>query len=862
MNSKIKGLSSGEIESLREKYGANSLKKEKTKSFIRRFFDNLSDPIIRVLMIALGIEIIITFGNCNILEILGIITAILISATVSTISEYTSEKSFEKLQNDELSEKVRVIRDSKIIEILAKDVVVGEIIYLSSGNKIVADGVLIDGKISVDQSVLNGESIEAIKQAGTAESWDLSERSRVFRGSMITSGTAIMKAERVGVSTYYGMIATDVQSESRISPLKIRLEKLAKQISKIGYIMAFIVGVAYLFNTIIIDNGFVIEDIISFISSKTEMMSTIIHAFTLMITVVVVAAPEGLPMMITVVLSANMKKLIDNNVLVKKMVGIETAGSMNILFTDKTGTITEGQPKIEKILCSCGEYKDVKSLRNAGKIYEFMCASAKYNTDVKYVDGVISGGNFTDKSIYEWFKNEADVPASVVSKTSFSSDKKYSSITMKNGKSLIKGAAEMIISASNSVIDINGNLCSLDRKIYMDEFEKNAASGKRVIAVAISNGQLLEDLVLVGLIVMRDNVREGVKKSIKEINKAGIQVVMITGDSRETAKAIAEESGVINNDKDIVLTAGELADLDDERVKAILPHIRVVARALPRDKTRLVKLAQEMSLVTGMTGDGVNDAPSLKLADIGFAMGSGTDIAKSAADVVIIDDSMLAINKTVLYGRTIFKSIRKFITFQLIMNIAACGVSIVGQFIGIETPITIIQMLWVNIIMDTLGGLAFSGEPAVEHYMKEKPKRRDEEIISKDMLHQISYTGIFTFALSLFFLLSVATRNFFGFYSSPDSFYTAFYALFIFSGIANCFAARSERLWIFSDIRKNLPFVFIMLSITVIQIFMIYFGGDIFRCVPLKASELIFTLTLAFTVIPFDFIRRIVKKLT
>ena len=862
MKNKIIGLTEDDIKTSKEKYGDNRLKKEKTKGFVRRFFENLSDPIIRILMIALVIELIVTMGNCNYYEIFGIVFAILVSTIVSTTSEYTSEKSFEKLQNEELSEKVDVLRNGTLVKIPATDIVVGDIVYLSVGEKIVADGVIIDGEIGVDQSSLNGESIEVKKRSGNAETWDLSDRSRVFRGSLIISGSAIMKVERVGSLTYYGMVATDVQSESRISPLKLRLSRLASQVSKIGYIMAIIVGIAYIFNTVLIDKQFVLSEVKHFLSDKNNIFSTLIHAFTLMITVVVVAAPEGLPMMITVVLSANMKKLISNKVLVKKLVGIETAGSMNILFTDKTGTITEGEPKIEKIICDSGEFKSQNRMRSLGKIYEIMCICAKYNTDINCINGNITGGNSTDRSIYEWFKNERDIPIEVSSKVGFSSDKKYSQISVKNGNYIVKGAAEIILSACKYIIGSDGAVKEIDRNAYISEYEKAAKTGQRIIAVAVSDSPGISNLTLVGLIFMKDKIRDGAKDAVSNVLSAGIQVVMVTGDSKETARAIAEECGIIRSSSDIVISANELSLMSDNDIKSIFPNLKVVARALPRDKSRLVKLSQEMNLVVGMTGDGINDAPSLKLADIGFAMGSGTDIAKSAADIVILDNSFNAISKTVLYGRTIFKSIRKFITFQLIMNIAACGVSVFGQFIGVETPITIIQMLWVNIIMDTLGGLAFAGDPAVDYYMRERPKKLDEQIISGDMLHQIFYTGIYTFALSIFFLSSSATRNFFGFYSSSDKFYTAFYALFVFSGIANCFASRSDRLWLLSGLRKNIPFVIIMASITLIQIAMIYVGGDMFRCVPLTIGELMFALSLAFTVIPFDAIRRIVKKLS
>ena len=545
------------------------------------------------------------------------------------------------------------------------------------------------------------------------------------------------------------------------------------------------------------------------------------------------------------------------------MVGIETAGSMNILFTDKTGTITEGKPKCEKIICESGEISSISSLRKCGEIYENLCICAKFNTDAKSENGSILGGNSTDKAVLEWFEKEEISNVEISEKQHFSSDKKYSQITLKNGKTILKGAAEIIISLCDTVLDASGEILNLDKKKYLSEYKKFALSGSRVLAVATFDKKDASHKTLVGLIALKDKVRPDAKPAVKQIQNAGIQIVMITGDSKETASAIARECGILKGEESTaVLSADELSNLTDAELKNLIPGIRVIARAMPRDKTRLVKLSQEMNLVTAMTGDGINDAPSLKLSDVGFAMGSGTDIAKSAADIVVLDDSLTAIGKTVLYGRTIFKSIRKFICFQLIMNLAACGVSIIGQFIGVEAPITIIQMLWVNIIMDTLGGLAFAGEPAAEHYMKEKPKSRDEQILTREMLHQIAYTGAYTLAISIFFLSARIVRNYYGFYTSPDAFYAAFYALFIFSGIANCFVARSDRLWVLSGISKNLIFIFIMLLIATVQIAMIYFGGEIFRCVPLEIGELALSITLALTVIPFDFIRRIIQKLS
>ena len=861
MQVKIKGLSSEEVLKSKELYGDNSLHKEKGKGFFSKFIDNLSDPIIKILLIALGVQIIFTIGNINYIEIFGIVAAILISTTVSTASEYRSEKAFEKLQTDSSARSVSVLREGKIIKICADELVVGDIVYLSVGEKINADGPLISGKISVDQSALNGESTECRKTPGNDSLWELSSLHKLFRGSIITEGSGIMQVERVGEATYYGMVARDVQAETRVSPLKLRLTRLASQISRIGYAVAAMVGLAYLFNAFVVDNGFDTEKIFSSLQNTSEVFTTLIHALTLMITVIVVAAPEGLPMMITVVLSANMKRMLIDNILVKKLVGIETAGSMNILFTDKTGTLTVGKPECERIITACESVKTVKALRRLGKIYDYLCLSATYNSDIVKLGGEIVGGNGTDRGIYEYFKGE-DVPeARVTSKTPFSSERKYSAV--KIGETvLIKGAAEMILSGATKVLLADGSTANIDKEHFVSEYLKAAREGQRVVAVAICEEERLTDLTFVGMIVMKDKLRRKVVDSVAEMRRAGIQIVMITGDCKETATAIATECGIFNSSLGhIVLTSEELHKLDDGELKEILPRLRVVSRALPQDKLRLVRVSQELELVVGMTGDGINDAPALKLADVGFAMGSGTDIAKSASDIVIVDNSFSAIDQTVLYGRTIFKSIRKFITFQLIMNFVACGVSLVGQFVGIDTPITIIQMLWINIIMDTLGGLAFAGEAPLRYYMNEKPKRRDEPLLSKEMLTHIFITGAFTLGMCILFLTSFVFKNAYGFNISVDKFYTAFYALFVFFGIFNCFAARCERVFILSNIGKNKLFVVIMVLISAIQIFMIYYGGEVFRCTPLTYKELSLVLFIALTVIPFDIIRRIVYKL-
>ena len=450
----------------------------------------------------------------------------------------------------------------------------------------------------------------------------------------------------------------------------------------------------------------------------------------------------------------------------------------------------------------------------------------------------------------------------VKKKKGFDSADKYSSVTLDNGITYIKGAAEVILGASNYVYNEYGERASFDLSLIQAEYVKATERGERVIAFATSEDGRLSGLTFVALVVLKDKLRGDVREAVSQLTGAGIQVVMLTGDGIETAVAIAEECGIYRRSKaQMAITSRELSALGDEEVKAILPSLRVVARALPTDKSRLVRLSQELNLVVGMTGDGINDAPSLKLADVGFAMGSGTDVAKGAGDVVILDDSITSVAKTTLYGRTIFKSIRKFITFQLIMNLAACGTSLLGQFIGIDNPITIIQMLWINIIMDTLGALAFAAEPPLDYYMKEPPKRRDEPILSFDMIKHIGALGLYTLTLCVLFLQLDVFRGYYRAEYDSLKFLTAFYALFIFAGIFNCFLARCERLNIFSNIGKNKPFIFIMLAISLIQILMIYFGGELFRTTPLSAKELFTVIALASTTLVFDILSRVVMRL-
>ena len=370
-------------------------------------------------------------------------------------------------------------------------------------------------------------------------------------------------------------------------------------------------------------------------------------------------------------------------------------------------------------------------------------------------------------------------------------------------------------------------------------------------------------MILVSLLCIKDKLRKDAKESVTTMQGAGIQVVMITGDNITTAMSIAEECGIYrSNSNYVTLTGEEMAGKTDDELMELLPRLAVVARALPTDKSRLVRIAQKGNFVVGMTGDGVNDAPSLKLADVGFSIGEGTDIAKEAGDIVLLDGSIRSIVNTVLYGRTIFHSIRKFISFQLIMNISAVFVSLLGQYLGIGSPITIIQMLWVNMIMDTLGGLAFAGEPPLSSYLKEKPKKRDESIINRQMLKRICYGSVFLLLLFGSFIILPYFRRIFDYQNNSLVYLTSFFVLFIFSGVFTCFNVRTSRMNLLADISQNKAFIVIMLFVSLVQITIVCIGGSIFRTTPLSFDTWIRVILLAFSVVPLDFLRKFLQKLS
>ena len=842
------GLTNEQAEISRVEFGKNKMTKKKGKSLPKSFIENLGDPVIKVLIISLLVNILFTLHNIDWFETGGILVAILLATTISTISEHSSHKAFEKL-NASAKSLARVRRNGEICTINTEDIVVGDTLLLSAGDKISADGILISGTLSLDQSTLTGESKEATKipirakEITHEDNLLPSSTHSCLGGSLVSSGEGEMLVLKVGDKTFLGGIFQELQNETRESPLKIRLTKLAKQISTLGYAAAILIALLSLFSSVFIESDFIREVILSKITDPKFMISELLHSITLGLTVIIMAVPEGLPMMIAVVLSSNVKRMLKDMVLVRKSTGIESAGSMNILFTDKTGTLTKGKMSVDSFILANGEtIVGVNDLRKKEPdIFKSFCENSVYNSSAHLSNKKIHGGNATERSLLESVKNHIKPDYSKVSnKIPFDSKSKLSSACYEN-KQYIKGAPELLFPYIKDQ--------KFDRFLVEKAISQAQSNGKRVIA-------MLENDKFICATIISDPLRKEARPSVETLQRAGIDVVMITGDGILTAKSIAEQSNILNNKRNICLEHNDIEKMTDNELLQILPKLSLLARALPQDKSRLVRLAQSRNLVVGMTGDGINDAPALRLSDVGFAMGNGSDVAKEAGDIVILDNNLSSIVKAVLYGRNIFKSIRKFLVFQLTMNFSSAFVCMLAPFFGFETPITVTQMLWVNMIMDTLGGIAFAGEFPNKRIMKDKSKRRDEPILNSYMIHQILISGGFSAILSILFLKLPCFTSHFRESENNLVLLSAFFGLFIFLSVMQCINSRTYRLNLFNGITKNPTFIFIMLLILVIQISFIYFGGTILRATPLTKQELFFTLTCSLIAIPIEFLRK------
>ena len=669
-----------------------------------------------------------------------------------------------------------------------------------------------------------------------------------------------MLVQKVGMNTVMGSMAKDMADDNVDSPLKVKLADLAGKISKLGYIGAIVIALALLINNILRFDGGASA---FFGQPIVDILGEVLNVIMMAVVIIVMAVPEGLPLMIAMVLMQNTSKMLQKNVLVRKPIGIETAGSLNVLFSDKTGTITKGM--LEVVEFFDGDVND--TYKTNQKITELMGKCIGKNTAAMFDgSGKVIGGNATDKALLNFLTKEVSDKYSnleVIKSQEFNSANKYSAAQLKD-ITVYKGAPERLLGKATKYINANGEVVDIDKDKINAKIDALADKAMRVLSFAYSESNLTDntlpdDLIIVGFVGIRDDVRPEAKLAIKEVKGAGVQVVMITGDRKETAVAIAKDCGLIENDTDIALTSEELNKLSDEEVKKILPNIRVIARALPTDKSRMVKLTQELNLVCGMTGDGVNDAPALKRADVGFAMGSGTDVAKEVGDIVILDDNFKSIENAILYGRTIYNNILKFIKFQLTINVAAVAVCAIAPFINGEQPLGIVQILWINLVMDGLGALALGGEPALLEYMKEKPKSRSQSIVSKKMMTQIIVAALWVTTLSLVFLNVGFIKDLF---DNEKQLLTGYFSLFVLSAVFNGFNVRNEGCNVLRDIKENKNFLKIMGIIVVVQICLTSIPGvvDFLDCEPISIVNWLIIFGLAILIIPFDMLRKVVMN--
>lgn len=875
----MNGLNDVEVQESQNTYGTNQLSKKETKTIFQMFLDSLNDIWIKVLIGALFLKIFLAVlpmfipqiqGNENdFIEIISILLAIILSTGFSTISEYKNTSRSEALQEEYNKSYAKVIRNGNISNILTSDIVQYDVVLVQAGDKVPVDGLIIKGNIKVSQAALNGESRDETKTSTSdmkeSESTEFDSQHKVFMGSVVTSGEAYMIATVIGDKTELGKInksLTSNEEEERQDTSSLKLQKVAEMIGKLGTSAAAITVLLQMFLGIV---------------NATEEV-TAISVFVLLIesimlgaSIIIMAVPEGLPMMNSLVQSMNTESMYKKNILVSHNPAFSDTAYMDILFSDKTGTITQGRLSLVEFLLGNGkivnkiesqEFIDNITLNNASKISlenNKLKAIGSNNMDRALMDYAISVGFTSDQLNTSKLKKD--------SVSQFDSNKKCATVDLADGSQYWKGATELIIDNVTHYMDESGNVLAFDQYLKQKLYEMMHLQAQKTMKLLSLVKKEKEKVILYAVGCFRDDVRQDAKDTVNILNKAGIQVVMVTGDAEDTAVAIAKEANIIKNEEtDIVLTHEELEALSDEELQDMMYNLRVVSRAKPLDKKRLVSISQKMERVAGMTGDGVNDAPALKQADIGFAMGDGTAVAQEAGDIVILNNSLTSIKDCVLNSRTMAKSVGKFLIFQLTVNVSTLLMNILAPILGWMEPFTIVEILYINLIMDTLAALAFGGEPILDRYMKDKPVKRHDNILTKYIKNSILTSSLFITIGSIIILENVG--GILDFVTplnctNPELYERTFmFAFFIYSIIFNSLNTRSERFNLFENISENKKFIYVMGGIFIFQTILLEIGGPIFGTVPLSLTAYLVSISLAFLIIPVDMLKKaIIKKL-
>ena len=864
MTTSQNGLTSQQVSESRSKYGSNKLPEKKLKTawdfFKETFKDRLNQILIAMMVV---FAILAVSGQGSFSEPLGIFVVLLAIAIISTRTGLKSQKSAKELRDKTSVHYCNVVRDGSIQHINTDDIVVGDIVHIESGEAIYADGYLIEGKVSVDNSVLNGESKECKKSVIPDFKYvkkenitgdDYVDTNSLFAGATVVDGEGKMVVTEVGVNTVNGKTITSMNDiEETKTSLEIQLDDLAGTISKFGTIGAIFIAIASLVSNILIMGG--VHEFLSI--GWLPVLSKVLTIVTTALTIVVAAVPEGLPLIISLITSQNAKRMLDHNVLAKHTNKIPEAGNIQLLCTDKTGTLTKGilQP-VHNITLDGAEVEP-------GPVRDLFLNNVCLNSTAMFDnEGKIVGGNATeralmsmvDKATYDDYTH-----LNVTNRKSFNSAYKYSAVELDGNTTYYKGAPEKLLAVAKKYINANGEVVNIDHDDVKKKISNFTTKAMRVIATGYSLSALGEDLpdnlIITSLVAIRDDVREEVPEAVRKMHGAGVQVMMVTGDVIETAVAIAEDAGLLTSESDISMSAIDFDKLSDEEAKAKLPHIKVIARATPQTKLRIVKLAQELGLCVGMTGDGTNDSPALKAADVGFSMGSGTDVCKEAGDIIITDDNFVSITDAVMLGRTFMHNVLKFLKFQLPINVSLVLLSVIySLFFGMEA-IAAVQILVINIVMDSLNSLSFGGEPPKPEYMREQPIPKGSKLLSKETITQIA-VSVVTF-MAIFGITALPfIKNLFG---NEEVYATARFAMLVVMATVNGFNIRTDSLNLFKGIKNNTMFVKIALTIFVGIILLCQFGGELLHCTPLNIIQWVVIFAVSLLVIPVDLIR---KKIT
>jgi P-type Ca2+ transporter type 2C len=858
-------------------------------------------------------------------EGLAVMIAIFLATGVAFASEYKSDREFEVLNTRKESIKVKVLRGGQLRSVTVEDVVVGDVVQLETGDEIPADGRVIKAtEVLVDQSLMTGESEPVGKSARPLDdaSDGPDQEGCVYRGTQIVDGAAHIVVAEVGDSTYLGQIARRLSSNAddtdgteaervkrkltiskELTPLQQKLERLADVISKVGYVAAVAIFLAQLGRGLWAGEVYWPQDGTQTLAVARELLSY----FVTMVIVIVVAVPEGLPMSVTVSLALAMSKMTRANSLVRQLVACETIGSATVICSDKTGTMTQNKMRVDRV-----SWKDQaidrhdaawslpsKSMNEPRTASEWMALNSAVNSTAHLEEKkgkTITVGNSTEGALLHWLR-EAEIDYAEVRSRHhaehqllFSSERKRMTTVVRHSDAyvaLVKGAPEVLIDSCKEYVDADGSTRTLNAELkdaIQKKLQESAAKSMRTLAFAyalVNNARDAHDdnLIYIGFVGIRDPLRDDVKDAIDECRRAGIDVKMITGDNAETARAIGYEVGLIARpDEPIdvpnatVLSSQRLAQLTDDEVKQHLPALHIVARAKPLDKYRLVRLLQELGEVVAVTGDGTNDAPALKKADVGLAMGiSGTEVAKEASKIVLLDDSFATIVKAVQWGRSLYENIQRFIQFQLTINVSALLITFLGVVLfGVRAPFTVLQLLWINVIMDTFASIALCSEPPRASVMKQPPKRRDDNILTRPMLRSIFVTAAFFVVVMLALLVAMK----YGFLANGEvplenEDYTLrqvslFFSIYVFFQVWNQINARSltpERSG-FYRITKNPLFLAIAAAVALGQIAIVTFGGRVFKVEPLSVWDWLAIILFTSSVLVFaEITRRLSSRL-